>query len=84
MTIVHHLGQFSQDPGNLSKGQKAWGKSLPESLGELDMNSSSESCMIKHLLVVWQHNTTDTDNSLHPKNVDIVEKILRKIKDPLG
>ena len=35
MTIVHHLGQLSQDPENLSKGQKAWGKSLLESLGAL-------------------------------------------------
>ena len=35
MTIVHHLGQLSQDPENLSKGQKAWGKSLPESLGAI-------------------------------------------------
>ena len=32
MTIVHHLGQLSQDSENLSKGQPAWGKSLPESL----------------------------------------------------
>ena len=35
MIIVHHLGQLSQDPENLSKGQKAWGKSPPESLGAL-------------------------------------------------
>ena len=33
MTIVHHLGQLSQDSENLSKGQVAWGKSPPESLG---------------------------------------------------
>ena len=33
MVIVHHLRQLGQDSENLSKGQKAWGKSLPESLG---------------------------------------------------
>ena len=33
--MVYHLGQLSQNPENLSKGQKAWGKSLPESLGAI-------------------------------------------------
>ena len=72
--IVHHLGQLSQDSENLSKGQTARGKSPSGSLGALDMNSSNESCMIRHLLVVWQRNTTDSDYSLYPESTDIVEK----------
>ena len=74
MSIVHHLGQLSQDSRNLSRCQIAMGKSPPESLGALDMNSSNESRMIKHLLVVWQHNTTNSDTSLHPESADIVRK----------
>ena len=35
MIIVHHLGQFSQDSENFSKGQTAWGKSPLESFGAL-------------------------------------------------
>ena len=84
MIIIYYPGQSDQDSENLSKGQSAWSKSPPESLGALDMNSSNESCLIRHLLVVWRHNTTDSDNSLHSENVDIVEKILHVIKDPLG
>ena len=56
------------------KCQIARGKSPPESPGALGMNSSNESCMIKHLLVVRRHNATDSDNSLHSESVDIVEK----------
>ena len=84
MIIVRHLGQSSQDSRNLSKYQIARGRSPSESTGALDMNSSDKSCTIKHLLIVWQHNITDSDNSLRPENMDIVEKILRIIKDPLG
>ena len=84
MIIVHNLGQSSQDSRNLSKCQIARGKSPSESIGALDMNSSNESCMIKHLLVVWQHDTTGSDTSLHSESVDIVKKVLRIIKDPLG
>ena len=47
MTIVHHLGQLSQDSRNLPKFQVARGKSPSESIGALDMNSRNESCMIK-------------------------------------
>ena len=47
-------------------------------------HSDNESCLIRHLLVVRRHNTTNSDNSLLSENTDIVEKILRKIKDPLG
>ena len=36
MTIVHHLGQLSQDSENLSRGQLAWGQSPSGSLGALD------------------------------------------------
>ena len=82
MIIVHHLGQSSQDLGNISKGQPAWGNSPPESLGALDRNSSDKSGTAKHLLVTWQHN--NGDNSLHSESMDIVEKILCTIKDPLG
>ena len=84
MIIVYHLGQSSQDSENLSKCQIARGKSPPESLGALYMDSGNESCLIKHLLVVWQHNTNDSDNSLHSESADIVERILCIIKDPLG
>ena len=83
MTIAHHLGQSSQDSENLSNAKITRGKSPPESLGAWDMSSSNESCLIKHLPVAWQ-NTSDRGNSLHSENVDIVEKILRMIKDPLG
>ena len=52
MTIVHHLGQLGQDPENLSKGQKAWGKSLPESLGATQQrilhDQTSSDGMTKH------------------------------------
>ena len=82
MIMVHHLGQLSQDSENLSKCQIAWDKSPPESLGALDMNSSDEWCRFKDLRTVWQHNNRGT--SLHSENVNIVKKILRKIKDPLG
>ena len=74
MIIFHHLGQSSQDSRNLSRCQIAKGKSPLESLGALDMNSNNESCMIRHLLVVWQHNTTNSDNSLHSESMDIVKK----------
>ena len=85
MIFVHHLGKSSQDSRNLSRGQIARSKSPSESLVALDMNSSDESCMINEdLLVVWQHNAIDSDNSLHSENVNIVEKILRTTKDPLG
>ena len=69
MIIVHHLGQSSQDSENLSRRQIARGKSPSESLGALDMNSSNESCMIRHLLVVWQHNATDSDTSLQSRGM---------------
>ena len=74
MIMVRHLGQSSQDSRNLSKFQIARGKSPSESLGALDMNSSNESCMIRHLLVAWQHNTTNRGTSLHSESMDIVEK----------
>ena len=74
MIIVHYLGQSSQDSRNLSKCQIARGKSPSESLGALDMDFRNESCMIKYLLVVWQHDTTDSDTSLHPEGMDIVKK----------
>ena len=78
MTMVHYLGQSNQDSENLSKGQKAWGKPLPEPLGALqqrilpDQTSSGDKTLLNR------------GNSLHSESVDIVEKILRKIKDPLG
>ena len=36
----------------------------------------------EHLLVAWQHNNRGI--SLHSESVDIVEKVLHIIKDPLG
>ena len=41
MIIIHHLGQSSQDSRNLSKYQIARGRSPSESLGALDMNSTT-------------------------------------------
>ena len=77
MIMVYHLEQLSQDSKNLSKGQTARGKPPSESLGGIERSNED-------LLVVGQHNATDRGTSLHPESVDIVEKILRTIKDPLG
>ena len=80
-----HLGQSSQDSKkSLKKCRVTKGKSPSPSPGAWDMNSNNESCMIKHLLVVWQHDTSNSDNSLRSESVDIVKKVLRIIKDPLG
>ena len=77
--MVYHLGQSSQDPENLSKGQKAWGKSLPESLGALQQRIVHDQTPSGNMAT-----QAARGNSLHSENMDIVEKILRKIKDPLG
>ena len=73
MIIVHHLGQLSQDSENLSKGQPAWGKSPSGSLGELYDQTK---------IFWWYGNATLLTGA--PPYTDIVEKILRTIKDPLG
>ena len=79
MIMVHHLGQSNQDSENLSKGQKAWGKSLPESLGALQQRIWHDQTLSGNMAIQAARGT-----SLHSKSMDIVEKILRKIKDPLG
>ena len=79
MIMVYHLGQLSQDPENLSKGQKAWGKSLPESLGALQQRILHDQTSSGNMATQAARGT-----SLHSKSMDIVEKILRIIKDPLG
>ena len=76
MSIVHHLGQSSQDSRNLSKCQIARGRSPSESLGALGMNPDNESSMIKQTSSgsVATLTTMDNDNSPYPVNMDIVEK----------
>ena len=75
MSIVYHLGQLSQDPENLSKGQKAWGKSLPESLGALQQRILHDQTPSGNMATQAARGTY-----LHSKSVDIVEKYYAKSK----
>ena len=75
MIMVYHLGQLSQDPENLSKGQKAWGKSLPESLGALQQRILHDQTPSGNMATQAARGT-----SLHSKSVDIVEKYYAKSK----
>ena len=75
MIMVYHLGQLSQDPENLSKGQKAWGKSLPESLGEIQPRTLHDQTPSGNMAIQAARGTY-----LHSKSVDIVEKYYAKSK----
>ena len=75
MIMVYHLGQLSQDPENLSKGQKAWSKSLPESLGASQQR-------ILHDQTPSGNMATQAARGTYPnsKSMDIVEKYYAKSK----
>ena len=59
------------------KRPKAWGKSLLESLGALQQRILHDQTPSGNMATQAARGT-----SLHSKSVDIVGKILRKIKDP--
>ena len=79
MVMVYYLGQSNQDSENLSKGQIAWGKSLLGSLGELQQRILHDQTSSGNTATQAARGTY-----LHSKSVDIVGKILRIIKNPLG
>ena len=49
MTMVHYLGQLSQDSENLSKAKSPGANLRLSHLG----HPNNESCLIKHLLMAW-------------------------------
>ena len=75
MIMVYHLGKLSQDPENLSKRQKAWGKSLPESLGALQQRILHDQTPSGNMVTQVARGTY-----LHSKSVDIVGKYYAKSK----
>ena len=76
VVIVHHSGAIKSRFGEALKKAKQQGANLHlDHLRHWTIKRRSSG-------MATQHNNRGT--SLHSENVDIVEKILRKIKDPLG
>ena len=75
MSIVHHLGQSNQDSENLSKGQEAWGKSLPKTFGALQQRILHDQTPSGNMAT-----QAARDTSLHSKSVDTVERYYAKSK----